>query len=208
MKQSSLPYFLTLLLIVGASYGFWRLWADDFSQDGDVALAVGAMPLEQEKPELISEFSLDERNGETFDSKSMQGKVWVASFFFSNCPGSCLRLNQALADLHTDEEFSEVKLLSITCDPDNDSLEVLRNYADRFQADPVRWLFCRGEMPYIQQIGTDVLKISVKKQTHSDRAVIVDRSGLVRGRFVLTDPNQLAMLRRVLAKCLGEPAPG
>ena len=74
----------------------------------------------------------------------MKGKVWVATYFFTTCPGSCIRLNQNIQFMHNMPELKDVTWVSITCDPDNDTLEVLRKYADRWQADPERWLFCRG----------------------------------------------------------------
>jgi protein SCO1/2 len=89
----------------------------------------------------------------------------------------------------------------------NDSREVLSEYASRFHADPERWYFCRGDLAYIIRIGRDWMQLAVEHQTHSDRAVVIDRAGKLRGRFLLTDPNQVVLMNRLLAQCLREPVP-
>ena len=50
-------------------------------------------------------------------------------------------------------ELKDVTWVSITCDPDTDTLEALRAYADRWKADPERWLFCRADLDYIQRVA-------------------------------------------------------
>ena len=92
----------------------------------------------------LTEFELTERSGKPFRSADMKGKVWVATYFFTTCPGNCIRLNQNIQLMHNLPELKDVTWVSITCDPDNDTLEALSKYADSLQADPERWLFCRG----------------------------------------------------------------
>ncbi len=207
-KSSALPYWLSAAVVVVAAFGAWRVWNTQFSHGNEASLTVGISPDELAEREPITEFTLDERNGQTFDSRAMAGQVWVVSYFFSNCPGSCLKLNQSLAKLQEEPSLAGVKFLSITCDPENDTPEVLREYADRFGAVADRWFFCTGDFAYLKRIGQDVLKLSVSKQQHSDRAVVIDRTGMVRGRFMVTDPNQYALLERSLASCLVEAGDG
>ena len=101
----------------------------------------------------LTEFELTERSGKPFRSADMRGKVWVATYFFTTCPGNCLRLNQNIQLMHNMPELKDVTWVSITCDPDNDTLEALRDYADRWQADPKRWLFCRADLDYTQRVA-------------------------------------------------------
>ena len=84
---------------------------------------------------VAAPFTLTERSGKPFDSASLRGKVWLASVFFANCPGPCFRENQAVADILKNIPDPDFMVVSVTCDPDNDTPESLRRYADRFEAD-------------------------------------------------------------------------
>jgi protein SCO1/2 len=131
--------------------------------------------------------------------------VWVASFFFATCPGSCTRLNSNIKHLTEREELRDVTWVSITVDPENDSLEVLREYADRFGADPQRWLFCRGGFGYVKRLADDVLKVGgVTYKSHNDYAVIVDKRGRVAGMFNGSSTSDSEKGVELLKKCLLE----
>jgi cytochrome oxidase Cu insertion factor (SCO1/SenC/PrrC family) len=148
-----------------------------------------------------------DQHGQAFNSSSLDGKVWIASFFFTSCPSACWKLNQELSQVQNEAAGSDLRLVSITCDPDNDTSEALDRYAKHFKADPERWTFLTGEFREIRRIGNDCFKVAVEKGTHSDRAMIVDRSGKVRGRFRLTDPTQLLVMKNLLAKVQSEAVP-
>ena len=49
--------------------------------------------------EPAARFELTDQEGNQFDSADLQGKVWMGSVFFANCPGPCFRENQAIADI-------------------------------------------------------------------------------------------------------------
>ena len=103
---------------------------------------------------------LTDQDGKPFDSTSLRGKVWVGSFFFTNCPATCWRLNQTLAAMQQTSPTSQVRYVSITCDPDNDTPEALAKYAEHFKADPARWTFLTGDFDLIaahrQRLFSDV----------------------------------------------------
>ncbi|MCA9247999.1 MAG: SCO family protein [Planctomycetales bacterium] len=214
MKSPLLPFALTLALALVAGFGFLRAWQLQSQRTNEIAIPESALPPAAEqaaaKPKHppIEKFTLTERNGMPFHSQTMEGGVWVVSFFFCSCPGSCLQLNQNLASVHHDPAYAGVRMLSITCDPELDTTDVLTRYADRLGANAKDWLFCRGDLDFVKQIGVEKFELAVAKQTHSDRAVIVDAKGEIRGRYTVTDPNQFAMFKRVLATCLSEAKAG
>ena len=152
----------------------------------------------------LPSFKLTGQDGQEFDSSSLRGHVWVGSFFFTNCPSVCFRLNQIIAGLQSANPDSDTRYVSISCDPDHDTPEALDRYARHFHADPARWTFLTGDMKTIGQIGNQMFRVSVERATHSDRAVVVDRSGHVRGRLRLTEPDQLEKLKRLLAQVESE----
>ena len=201
MNNSTLPYWLSLVVILAASYGGLKWYqVHQYHADQEVGgIVFDGPPLE--------EFELVERSGEPFRSASMRGRVWVASYFFASCAGQCPRLNANIKHLHDDPELVDVTWVSITVDPDNDTLEVLQEYADRYQADPDRWLFCRGEFDYIKRVGQDIMKVEVSWRGHKDYAIVIDREGKVRGYFDATSINQAKKLRKLLLECLAEDPP-
>ena len=84
----------------------------------------------------LTDFELTERSGKPFRSADMKGKVWVATYFFTTCPGSCIRLNQNIKFMHNLPELKDVTWVSITCDPDNDTVEALAEYARPLESRP------------------------------------------------------------------------
>ena len=169
--------------------------------NGDAATAVVHV---EPAPRAVENFTLIERSGEPFESDSLRGKVWVASFFFVTCPGICLKMNQTIADLQKELD-PEVRFVSITVDPDNDTPESLRAYADRLGAND-RWLFLTGSMRDIQDVANDSFQVAAAPAAHSERLMVVDRQGRVRGSFMVSEGAQMTLLKRKIAELLKEPS--
>jgi cytochrome oxidase Cu insertion factor (SCO1/SenC/PrrC family) len=205
MNGSVAKYWLLMMVLLAAIYGSFVAWRINHTQ-AQMALGPRATTTAEAKRPPLTDFVLTDSAGAEFDSASLRGKVWVGSFFFTNCPAMCWRLNQALAGLQETSPASAVHFVSITCDPDNDTPSALQAYAERFKADPARWTFLTGDLKLIRRIGNDFFQVAVDKGTHSDRAFVVDRKGQVRGRFRLTEHDQLEMLRKLLAVVEAEPA--
>jgi protein SCO1/2 len=149
----------------------------------------------------VTGFVLTNQFGTRFDSASLDGHVWVADVFFSRCPGPCVRLATNLRQLQ--EELpadSEGRLVSLTADAAHDQPEILRRYAERFEADPSRWSFLTGPQAAIYRVVTEQLKLAVAENPdpesadpselflHSTRVVLVDQAGQVRGYYDGEDP--------------------
>jgi len=203
MKTIWLPLTMSVAVALGSGYVFWRAWRQLSYEQDSVELT---QPVATPRPVEVDldDVTLTERSGRDFRFEELDGEVWVASYFFTSCTGSCFKLNQTLQQLQQTPAFESVRFVSITCDPETDSTDVLSQYADRFEADPDRWLFCRGPQQEVEQLAQGAFKLGIAKRTHTDRAVVVDRDGQIRGRFVVTDPGQLAMLKSALLKCVAE----
>ena len=201
MNNNTLPYWLTLMVVIAASYGGWTWYRVQRFEESRVegGIQFSGPPLEN--------FELTERSGQPFRSEEMIGKVWVTSFFFSTCPGACPRLNANIKYLNSLEELQDVTWVSITVDPATDTLPVLQEYAERFQADPERWLFCRGELDYIKRIGKDLMSLEINWKGHKDYAVVTDKNGKVRGMYDATSKRQTEKLKLLLQECLAEDVP-
>jgi protein SCO1/2 len=197
---SALPFVLSAALIVAMAYGGWTWWRVQRyeRQRGQVQFAAAAAP--------ITDFVLVERSGRPFRSADMRGKVWVVTYFFSSCTGTCKTQSENIEVLNSLPDLTEVTWVSITCDPDNDTLKALNDYADAFHADPNRWLFCRGDFDYLGGVAAG-MSLPFSYKMHSDKAVVIDRAGKVRGMFDSTSRSDCQRMRELLHTCLAESAP-
>ncbi len=211
MKNMTLVFWLALLVSLPTAYAGYLAWqkmsmspeitassteASDADERGRTAIASGGP--------TIPAFKLTAQTGKEFDSRSMIGHVWVASYFYASCPGPCYKLNQALAAFQGETALDSVKFVSITCDPSNDTAEVLSRYAERFAADPKRWCFLTGDEKEVAKVGTDSFAIPVAVRTHSDLAVVLDRRSAIRGFFHLSDETDVRRMHKRLGELLVE----
>ena len=138
-------------------------------------------------------FKFVDMTGTPFDSESLNGKVWIASFVFTRCTGPCPAVTASMARLQEElKETSDLKLITFTVDPERDDPAELTRYAANFRADPKRWTFLTGSEKEIHKLmkegfklGIERAKTPVKGQEfdHSTRLVLVDRDGTIRGYF-------------------------
>jgi cytochrome oxidase Cu insertion factor (SCO1/SenC/PrrC family) len=163
----------------------------------------------------IADFSLTERNGQTIRLEDLRGKVWVASFLFSRCCTGCPRISADLMQLQKELPDGAV-IVSFTVDPEHDTPPVLKAYADGLGADPKRWLFLTGKQDEIYRLIKKSFHLGVEQNqgearkpgnevTHSNRLVVVDRKGHIRGwDFDGTNPDDLPRLRECIDELLRE----
>ena len=149
-------------------------------------------------------FTLTDQTGEAFSSESLRGKVWLGAVFFANCPGPCFRENQAIADILKEIGDPELVAVSLTCDPENDTPDALRRYAERFEADPARWKFLTGDMATITRVGQGLFKLPVEVGVHAEKGVVFDREGKLRGGYSLTDPKRVELLKELIREVLAD----
>jgi cytochrome oxidase Cu insertion factor (SCO1/SenC/PrrC family) len=201
LNGTALPFALSIAVRIAMGFGGWKWY-----QVRQFELAKSeAIPASAIGPPL-TEFELTERSGKPFRSTEMRGQVWVASYFFTTCPGQCKRLNANIQVLSNMPDLKDVTWVSITCDPDNDTLEALRVYADGLSADPQRWLFCRADLEYIQRVAKG-MKIFLSLKGHQDYLIVIDKQGKIRNIADGTSEIECNRLHKVLLECLEEKAP-
>lgn len=156
--------------------------------------------------EWLSSFELIERSGDTVSSDDLKGQPYVVGFFFTLCPSICVNQNAKVKELQDKFRDQPIRLLSISCDPEVDRPEVLREYAKRFEADPEQWLFLTGEMAYITRVAGEMYFLAAERRFHAEKFVLVDADGKNVGFYTWSDPLQFSQLERDIAKLLaGEP---
>lgn len=157
--------------------------------------------------ELLKRFTLTDRSGKKVRSQDLAGKVQVVSFFFSACPSVCRQQNRQVETLVKEFGPQGVKFVSITCDPDTDSPAVLSEYARQFHSPVDQWYFLTGDLNYLRRVGAEIYLVPVDKQVHSEKLIVVDRWGKVRGRHHWGEAAGVAELKRTVAKLLAEKSP-
>jgi cytochrome oxidase Cu insertion factor (SCO1/SenC/PrrC family) len=116
----------------------------------------------------------------------LEGKVWVASFIFTNCPDECPLMTAEMARLQSDlAHIPELRLVSISVDPERDIPAVLSQYADRFDADPERWLFLTGDKQAIYRLARDGFRLGIVDPSEPSHTSPVKDSALGGARQVV-----------------------
>ena len=152
----------------------------------------------------VTEFELVDQQGESFKSATLKGKVWLASFFFSSCPATCVQQNRKKQSLHEIWARKGVKFISITCDAENDTPVRLHEYSKKFTTDHESWKFLSGDSGFINRVGSEFFRVSVGPRTHTDSFVLVDKWGNVRGTYNWLDQQEMKSMNQDLVTLLTE----
>jgi len=144
-------------------------------------------------------------------STDMEGKIWVADFFFTTCPTICPtmtknmhRLNAATKDLR-----DELQFISISINPKHDTPSKLKRYREHYKATASNWQFFTGKEAETHQLGIENFQIFAGRDeeseggyAHSGAFTLVDREGFVRGVYLGTDEKQVIQLEKDIRKLL------
>lgn len=161
----------------------------------------------------VPAFTLTNRDGRVVRNQDFAGKPWIADFIFTHCPASCPLMTARMARLNLElDQDHEVKLVSISVDPAQDTPAVLERYAQSYKATP-RWLFLTGGKDEIYRLSRQGFKLgidipsaagpggpapAVEPILHSTRFVLVDGQGRIRGYYDGFDEDSMKRLRRDL----------
>ncbi|MEW5702319.1 MAG: SCO family protein [Candidatus Zixiibacteriota bacterium] len=151
----------------------------------------------------VPEFTFTERSGETFGRRDLMGKISVVDFIFTRCPGICPIMSGRMSRLYRQfAQHREIQFVSISVDPDYDSLPVLRAYAERQGVTDNRWLFLRGPIDEVIQLSEKgfMLPLDEPPAGHSSKFVLVDAAGQIRGYYASdADDSQLLLQYHLMA---------
>lgn len=140
----------------------------------------------------IAPFSLLNQEGEIITQKDFMGKIYVADFFFTSCPGICPKMTSNMKILQ--DQFlldTEVLLLSHSVTPQLDSVAVLKEYAMEKGVLAHKWYLATGDRKEIYDLGRNSyfveedlgLKKTEDDFLHSENFVLVDQNGHIRGVY-------------------------
>lgn len=146
---------------------------------------------------VVPEFEMISENGQRFGSKDLKGKVYLANFIFSRCPTACPRMLGELQKIQKRIRGTakKVSIVSFTVDPTFDNEKVLFDLARKYDANPHVWTFLtKDNEEELFTLYRDGFKVGVEKKpedlfdiAHSERIVLVDDEGQIRGYYSFTD---------------------
>jgi protein SCO1/2 len=140
---------------------------------------------------------MTDSQGHRFDSKALLGKVWIADVIYTHCPAECPRMT---SEMHRVEQQltnqDDVRLVSISIDPQRDTPPVLNDFAQRFGGPSKQWIFLTGSPATVHLIAYQTFHVGdvLGKIEHSTKFVLVDKRGYIRGYYSAFDPDSIATL--------------
>src|SRR5256885_7300127 len=109
----------------------------------------------------VPEFVFVNQDGKNFDSAQLRGKIWIADFIYTTCPGPCPMISSRMSELQKPLGKTDVHLVSFSVDPEKDTPDVLHRYAEKLQAEPDRWDFLTGPKSAIYKLSHNGFKPAI-----------------------------------------------
>jgi protein SCO1/2 len=142
----------------------------------------------------VKPFSFTDQEGKTVTEHNLQGKVYVAEYFFTSCTGICPILNNNMRTVYDEfRDEPDFVILSHTCDPETDNPARLKQYADSMKVNESKWMFLTGSkeslynaarVSYLLDDPKNNLKQNISEQfLHTQFFALVDKNGRVRKKI-------------------------
>jgi cytochrome oxidase Cu insertion factor (SCO1/SenC/PrrC family) len=158
----------------------------------------------------VQDFTFTERSGRKVTKADLLGHPWLISFIFTRCAGPCPKVSGRMSDLQRLLAGTDVRLVTLTVDPDFDKPDVLNRYAQSFGADTNRWLYLTGDKEKTYRLINESFKMPVKELTgpdrepgyevlHSVNILRVNEKGIVVAKYNALDDVDVARLEHDLA---------
>lgn len=164
----------------------------------------------------IGDFSFTNQEGKTITQKEIENKIFVVEYFFTNCATICPKMNiqmQRLSQYYKNNDG--IKILSFTVNPEVDTVEQMKRYADAHKSDPNQWHFLTGSKKDLYKLARTsffVLKPAEAQNLgdagndfiHTNNFVLVDRKKRIRGYYDGTSIKEVTQLISDIEQLLEE----
>ncbi len=139
----------------------------------------------------VKNLSFTNQLGEKVSLDDLNGKILVIDFFFTHCPSVCPGLARNMKRLQDSFKQNDtiVQFISISIDPEHDSVANLRKFADRFKANPDTWWFVTADKKETYDFALNEIKASVADSgidtafIHTENFFLLDKNRVVRGWY-------------------------
>ncbi len=164
----------------------------------------------------IPNFALTNQYGDKVSLYDFKGKIIVVNSFFTRCPNICPGLTRNIRKLQTSFENPKkktytdttiVQFLSLSIDPERDSVAALKKWSDRFFVNSNNWDLLTGPKKEIYDLLLHELKIGAQDGAgidtnfiHSEKVMLLDKNKVVRGFYNGLDSVEMGRLARDIGK--------
>lgn len=138
----------------------------------------------------IPGFAFTDQDGQTKAKADVEGKIYVAEFFFTTCTGICPKMNANMDKVYAKyKDKPDFLILSHTVDPEHDSVAVLKAYAAKHNADSKNWWFLTGDKKQLYRMARqgylvdDGVYTGEEDFVHTQWFALVDKAGQIRGLY-------------------------
>ncbi|MEE9404659.1 MAG: SCO family protein [Algisphaera sp.] len=140
-------------------------------------------------------FTLTDQTGATLSNVDLQGKVWVADFFFTQCPLMCPILSSSMGQVRDaiapQLQSDNARLVGFSLQPEHDTPQVLADHAQKIGAVAGQWHLLTGDRDTLWKLSEVGFKLAVdfapntpdNPITHTGKLILVDRTGTLRGYY-------------------------
>ena len=154
----------------------------------------------------VPSFSLTNFDGSVITEKHLDNKISIVSFIFTQCEGACPIMSENMSVLQ--ERFAssnDIQFLSITTDPDYDTLEVLNEYSSNY-SNKNNWYFLRGNIIDVIELSEKgfFLSAALLPAGHSTRLVLVDKQLNIRKYYEGTIESNIFELQSDIVTLLNQ----
>jgi protein SCO1/2 len=159
----------------------------------------------------VAPFMLTDQDGQPFGTDQLKGRVWIADFFFTNCPGPCPRMSTLMSEIQKQTaDIEELRIVSITVDPERDTPEAMKAYGQRYGAIDGRWHFLTGPVELLSRIALKDFRLFEVDGTlqHSTRFALIDRQGNIRSFYTTGEDGTFARLPEDVRKLIRQSDAG
>jgi protein SCO1/2 len=114
----------------------------------------------------VAPFTFTNQDGQPFTEKNMEGKIYVVEYFFTTCEGICPKMNDNMVSVfQAYRGQNDVAILSHTVDPETDTVEQLKRYALKYDADPAQWNFVTGDKQALYSMAINSYLVTAVEDT-------------------------------------------
>lgn len=154
----------------------------------------------------VPPFELINETGLNFGSQDLKKSPYIASFIFTQCTLTCPQTLNILSQLQNQlkNDSSNGKIVTFTVDPERDTPRVLKKKALSYKADPKFWTFLTGDFEKVEKVITQSFRSPMDKFldddnsiigiAHSEKLILVDKKGSIRGLYSINDKREREQL--------------
>lgn len=154
----------------------------------------------------IGNFRLVNQDSTVITNETVQGKIYVADFFFTSCRTICPIMKAQMTRVYeVVKDDADVLILSHTIDPEYDTVGLLHDYAERLGANSSKWHFLTGSKDSIYYLAQTSYFVTAMEDgadpdgfIHSGAFLLIDKKGRIRGKYDGTKEDEVNKLLKAI----------